>query len=518
VQLERRIQALVGLKQFGEGMVLDWFRQRQRLTVRNGRHLLEELSSIFDETYLLAPRVRNELVNRRSLSSAAAAARMRLIERMFTDSKLEKLGMDANKKPPEMSMYLSVLLHTGIHHGHGNAWRIGEPILETDKECRILPTLKRIREFLQEQPDERVNLPRLFEELRKPPYGVRDGLTPLLLTVFAMAHEQDVAFYKDGSFLREMTGEAMLVLTKAPERFDIQYCKIVGVRAELFEKLLAVLEIKPSSGRRTELLDVVKPLCIFVARLPAYVLNTKNLSATALAVRDTILNAREPAHLLFTDLPKACGLAPFAPQAPAGKTVQDTVKTLKGALDELRAAFPELQERLRQQLRVAFELPGSFQQFRKALAERAEHIVLGVTEPKLRALCLRLMDDNLPESDWLESLGSFLALKPPAKWHDAEEDAFAQELSALAARFHRVESITFTNGKPAKNALGIRLAVTHANGAEHEQVVHFTTDEEQEMRGIQKQFTQLLTGDRRLGLAAASRAIWAVLEKGTKTP
>ncbi len=126
------------------------------------------------------------------------------------------------------------------------------------------------------------------------------------------------------------------------------------------------------------------------------------------------------------------------------------------------------------------------------------------------------MDDNLSESEWLESLGSFLALKPPAKWHDAEEEAFTQELGVLAARFRRVESIVFANGKPAKNAIGVRLAVTHANGAEHEQVVHFTTDEERELRSIQKQFALLLTGNRRLGLAAASRALWPVLEKGAK--
>jgi hypothetical protein len=53
-----------------------------------------------------------------------------------------------------------------------------------------------------------------------------------------------------------------------------------------------------------------------------------------------------------------------------------------------------------------------------------------------------------------------------------------------------------------------------ANGNEHEQVVHFTAAEEQELRGLQTQFEILLTKDKRLGLAAASRAIWANLEQG----
>jgi hypothetical protein len=516
-QLDKRIQNYIGFKQLNGQMMLDWFYQGQPLQITDGRQLLEKLSGVFDEIYNLAPRLHNELVNRRNLSSAAAAAQMRLIKLMFENSGVDLLGMDSAKKPPEMSMYLSVLKHTGIHQSHGNIWRIDEPHHKTDEKCRVLPTLRRIREIVQKEPDSRVNLAALFAELRKPPYGVRDGILPLLLTVFAIAHEKDVAFYKDGSFIRELNGEAMLVLSKAPERFDIQYCKIEGVRAELFEKLLTVLEVKASAQEReVELLDVVKKLCLFVAQLPAYVLNTKKLPPTAQAVRDIILNAREPAKLLFTDLPKACGFEPISPNTTVSKSVQSFVKTLKAALDDLRTAFPELQERLRKELRSAFDLPGTFQQFRTALAGRAEQVVLGVNEPKLRAFCLRLMDDNLPESDWLESLGSYLALKPPSKWHDAEEDAFSGELAQCAARFHHVESIVFAGGKLPKNSVGVRLAITQANGVEHEQVIHFAADEEQQLRGLQTQFEALLTKDKRLGLAAASRAIWKNLEKGGK--
>ncbi len=320
LQLEKRIQSYIGFKQLTGQMTLEWFYEGRQITITDGRELLSMLSRICDKTYALAPRIQNELVNRRSLSSAAAAARMRLIKLMFTDASTEFLGMIPTKKPPEMSMYLSVLKNTGLHQKHGNTWRIGEPHYKTDERCGILPALRRIRELVQSEPDSRVNIATLFAELRVPPYGVRDGLIPLLLTVFAITHEKDVAFYKDGTFLRELNGETMLVLTKAPERFDIQYCKVEGVRAELFERLLTVLEIKSSEQREVELLDVVKKLCLFVAHLPNYVLNTKKLPPTAIAVRDVVLNAREPAKLLFMELPKACGFQPIPADASASKT------------------------------------------------------------------------------------------------------------------------------------------------------------------------------------------------------
>ena len=517
LQLEKRIQGYIGFKQFTSQMSLEWFHKGRPLNVQNGRDLLSTLSGIFDKVYSCAPRIHNELVNRHNISSAAAAARMRLVERMFTDAGTEFLGMNPAKKPPEMSMYLSVLKDTGIHHMWENSWRIGEPNGNVDKKCNLLPTLRRIHEIVLKKPDNRVNVATLFAELRKPPYGVRDGLIPLLLAVFAITHEKDVAFYKDGTFLRELNGEVMLLLTKAPERFDIQHCKIEGVRAELFQRLLTVLDIKVPARRGFELLDVVKQLCVFIAQLPAYVLNTKKLSVKTLAVRDSILNAREPVKLVFTELPKACGFEPILVGVSTKETVPAFVKTLKVALDDLKATFPELQERLRTELRAAFNLPGTFQQFRTALSSRSKQMLLTVTEPKLRAFCLRLMDDSLPESDWLESIASHLSLKPPSKWHDMEEEVFSHELAQYAAKFHRVESIAFAGSKSLKNSIGVRLAVTQADGVEHEQVVHYAANEEDQLQNLQRQFEDLLTEDKRLGLVAASRVIQANLGQAEKT-
>jgi hypothetical protein len=515
-QLERRVQSLVGIRQFGIQTTMEWLHSGRPLKISDSRDLLSWLSRIFDAIYLLAPKIRNELVNRNELSSAAAGARMRLIERMFTDSTSPLLGMNPAKKPPEMSMYLSVLKESGLHRRSGHSWRIAQPHHRSDK-ARILPVINRIREIVQKQPDSRVNVATLFGELRKPPYGVRDGIIPLLLAAFAIAHDSDIAFYKDGTFLREMNGQSMLILTKAPQRFEIQYCKIAGVRAALFEKLVAALKLERSTDKKVELLDVVKPLCVFVAQLPAYVLNTKRLSETALAVREAILAAREPATLVFSALPNACGFESVSSGLTANGNVQAFVRALRRALDELRATYPELQERLRDRLRDAFKLAGEFPQFRTALAARAQHVLLTITEPKLRAFCLRLMDDLLPESDWLESLGSYLALKPPSRWHDGEEDVFSTELAGMAARFHRVEAISFAGGKGPKGTTGIRLSITQLNGVEHEEVVHFTVDEEHHLLELQERFEALLVNDKRLGLAAASRAIWNNLGNGAKT-
>jgi hypothetical protein len=124
-----------------------------------------------------------------------------------------------------------------------------------------------------------------------------------------------------------LNAEAMLLLTKAPERFDVQFCKIQGVRAELFDKLIALLQIDRSRDHEIELLDVVKRLCVFVADLPPYVRNTSKLSSTTLLVRNAILSAREPATLLFTNLPKACGFNPITAKRTDEKRAAEFIET-----------------------------------------------------------------------------------------------------------------------------------------------------------------------------------------------
>ena len=140
-------------------------------------------------------------------------------------------------------MYLSVLRATGLHRKIDERWQLGYP--SKNHPANVRPALERIRQIITNRPDTRVAVSDLVALLRKPPFGLRDGLFPIFLAIVAIVEEQEIAFYENGTFLREVGPDAFLRMTKAPERFDMQYCKIEGVRAEVFERLLAVLEVKP---------------------------------------------------------------------------------------------------------------------------------------------------------------------------------------------------------------------------------------------------------------------------------
>jgi hypothetical protein len=191
--------------------------------------------------YSSAPKVHNELINRRNPSAAANGARTRLLEGMFGASVQPYLGMNPEQNPPEMAMYISILKKGRLHREFRGQFRLTEPEPTRDV-CRIRPALLRIREILEARADSRIRLTNLMTELRRPPFGVRDGLSPILIALFAVINEQHIAFYDDGKFMQEMVGLDIRRLTKVPELFEIQYCKVAGVRSELFKRMLSLLE------------------------------------------------------------------------------------------------------------------------------------------------------------------------------------------------------------------------------------------------------------------------------------
>ena len=514
--LLRRINSFIGLRQFTGALDLELFRKGKRISVANGRDLLSELSNICDEVYCKGPRLKNELVNRRIPSSAAAAARMRIIEKMLRQSDKPLLGMDSKKKPPEMSVYLSVLKQSMLHQQYGNTWKIGLPKKDSDR-CGILPVFKQIEKIVKSKPDSRIPLSKIYKELSSPPFGVREGLIPIFLAAFKLMHEHEIAFYEEGSFLKTVFGEEFQRLIKCPENFEIQYCKIDGIRIEFFYKILGALELDKVDAK-PEILDIVQPLCVFASDLPQYVQNTKRLSNIAISVRNAILAAREPVKLLFEDLPLACDFDPINEQSDIkNETDRDFVRCLKDALIELKMAYPELRERLKRQLLNAFDYAHSFSKMRKSVAARAEHLAIAISEPKLKAFCLRLMDENLPEVEWIESVGSYLVSKPPEKWNDNDEDRFEQQLLQLVLRFSRVESIIFSKTGNSKNGAGMRLSLTQSDGDELNNVIFIAQEDEDEIKKLKQSVSAMISKHKHIGLAAAYLAIWENLKINPET-
>lgn len=519
-RLRETLNEYLGLRHDTQTMDMVWYWRGEPQTVGTGREFLRLLSDICDEVYSSGPCVHNELVNRGQLSSAAAAARMRLIERIFSQPHAEFLGLDPQRKPPEMSMYLSVLAASKVHRSQANkGWVFARPTPKSDP-CNLRPSLDRITELLNNAKEKRVPVTQLMQVLQEPPYGVRDGLLLLLLAVVCAIDDHRIALYEEGSFVRSVTGEHFARMVKFPEYYDLQYFKITGVRSVLFQQLLIMLDASEHE-HATNVLQVVRPLLRFAGQLPQYALKTKRLPEETKAVRDALLNAREPTALVFDSLPRACGYEPFTNEthrtAKAKKEVAAFLSQLRRALDALRSSYPELLTRLSTYVKTAFgsNESVSISTLRSELAQRATAALVTVREPQLKGLCLRFADEALTEQAWLEALGSYVCSKPPKIWFDSDESRFVDEFTLLVERFHRAESLGFGKSTEA-NTRAVRVSLTRLDGSHVDQVVAASTADLERVAALEDRLAELLRHEQqRVGLVAISRLMWKAMELHT---
>jgi len=152
------------------------------------------------------------------------------------------------------------------------------------------------------------------------------------------------------------------------------------------------------------------------------------------------------------------------------------------------------------------------QSYRDNLGTRAAGIVVHVSDMDLKAFCLRLMDNSLPEPEWLESLGSLLATTPPSRWKDADEAIFTERLTPIIQKFKRVESLTFHAAKTKQQSATFRVELTTKEGQEKQRVLHLRSEECKTADILEKDLLALLQKhENNVALEALSRSLWKLL-------
>lgn len=488
-----------------------WLNGGKTLDLRTGRQLTAALSDICDRAFDKAPRIVNELLNRRQLSSAAARARSLLMEHLAQSPDKPALGLDQEHMPPEMAAYRSILAAGGVHVERDGRWQVVRP--EPDP-LNVAPALDCIAEVLKREEDRQVPYLEVVEALRGKDYGVRDGLIPLLVAIYLAANWHTTAIYEDGTYLEQVGAPEFTRIVKEPEHFRLQHCAVEGVRTAVFSRLAEVVGV-PAQATALDLLDVVRPLLQFTAGLPDHARRTRNVTVTTAAIRSVLLRVQDPAALLFRDLPRACGLEPFTAEEHLDEArLDDFVAAMAASVRELHGAYPALLERISEALARATETMVGLEPLQPLLVRRAERLTNTLAEPELKAFALRLADGKLTNKAWLESLASFLARKPAERWAEADEREFHHRLKLLGRRFIRVEAALGAENVPLEAAPGeavYRLLITGADGKELEDQVRGNVTGEAAL-DLERQVTELLAQHGRAGLLAVARALVALRE------
>jgi len=421
------------------------------------------LSRVCDRLFSASPRLRNELIVRRTLSSAAAAARRNLVEAMLARGNEPALGIQGY--PPERSMYESALRATGIHvQDRSVGWRFVPP--PKDHETRLWPVWEYLHTLIFQPQPEPQPIDGLFRALAAPTFGVMDGLQPVLLCAFTIVYAEEVTLYREGTFIPNPGIAEFETLMRRPELFAIAGTRVQGARADTVARLAKRLSVTPAT------VPVVRALFTMVRSLPELAWHTSRVSRDAISLRQAFDSAKSPEKFLFVDLPQAIGMDPIPDEKLSATTVDSFFNKLNQILHDLREVAPTTLRYAQDQLLQACGLPPQPQGW-QALREAAIRLEPFANHPELRAFLSRVIQST-PDNPGIASVVELVANAPFNTWTDFDIDAFPGHAKTIGILFAEAQAL-------------------QASQAHRTLTEQLTPEQRRQAQKIQKQLQEYLT-------------------------
>ncbi len=422
-----------------------WFRkhyQKRRLHLAN---LNGVASNLADQRFSKSPRLHNELLNRKHPSSSAIMAQNKLLHRMLVNEKDERLGIVGF--PAEGGLFASILGKTELHILKGKKYRFVPPWIGEDP-CHLSPMWQAATDYVKENADRTVAVSEIYDLWCKPPFGVKEGLMPLLAVAFVQSQRDKFAIYRDGIFRVRFDDVDADYLAKDSSTIQLRWMDLSGIARRLLSDLAEVVRGLDAANELVHLepIDVGRGLMSIFDQLPQWTKRTMRLSENAVRIRDLFKRAHDPNRFLFDDIPGMLGDDVIL---DSNANLRRIVENVHEGLDELVHTYPSMLHRMRDLMLAELQVPNTSRQSLAELRERAENIKQLAGDYRFDAFIGRLAQFDGSDKSF-ESIASLAASKPPRDWVDPDIDKATVELADMAQEFLRVETYARVKGRSDK--------------------------------------------------------------------
>ncbi|ODM28634.1 ATP-binding protein [Marinobacter adhaerens] len=431
-------------KSFGKA---EWCRKGHDRKQYSQSELNGLASELAHKRFHQCPRLHNELLNRQKPSGSAIAGQNALLRHMITQEAKPRIGIDGY--PVQGGLYASLLEATGLHAKTQEGWGFVAPSEDKDYEYRLAPAWHAAIEYIKEHRDRSVAVSEIYELWAKEPYGIKDGLMPVLSVAFILTQRDSLAVYRQGLFRARFDDVDVEYLAKDAQTIQLRWMDLDKMSRKLLSEMADVVRDLDEKNALIHLepIDVARGLVAIYEQLPNWTKRTMRLSARAVQVRDMFKRANDPNKFLFDDIPALVDStkAEISDQSD----VQNIVSVVKEGLHELVQAYPAMINRLRDMLLAELQVPNLSPQSLLELRERAENVKELAGDFRLDAFVGRLAGFQGSDKGF-DSIASLAANKPPRDWVDPDMDRASIELADMAQRFLKAETFTRIKGRPEK--------------------------------------------------------------------
>ena len=451
-EINARLSDLQGYIESGLARAFDsalWHAIGHEATQLARRDLNSLASELAERRFPDAPRLQNELLNRRRPSSNAVAACNALLRHMALHEGKERLAIQGFSA--ERGLFESLLNASQLYQHTSDGWRFAAPELvdesgERHDPCGLAPAWKAALAFLEANANRTVSIAEIYDIWRRPPFGIKDGLLPILVVALILSKATSLALYRQGIFRAYLTDLDTDYLAKDPGDFQLRWMNLSQASRRLLTDIASIVSDMDKANARVarEPIDVARGLIDTYDKLHPWVKRTQRLSMSTKRLRQLFKQASDPNRLIFDDIPQALAAESAGSDDGFSRSVPDRTRD---ALQELARAYPSVLHRLKGTLLSELDVPNDSESMLAELRDRAANIRQLAGNHRLEAFIVRLTRFAGKDSD-IEGLASLAANKPLHDWVDADVDRAAVELAALAQHFNRIEAFAHVKGRP----------------------------------------------------------------------
>jgi hypothetical protein len=408
-----------------DGKSSSWYAEGKQRVLGGAAALRELLSQQMSRRFPKAPRIANELVVRKKPTAVVVNARKKLVLAILERSGKDSLGIEG--KSADHSMFRCLLLNTGLYRPQSDdAWRYASPDEVADKGLKDVWLA--LKEFVSTPAPESKPLGRFFTRLQDPPYGVREGLLPILFAAALKAFPAPVTLSKQGEYVSDILPSTVEDLCRNPEDYrftvlDLGAKECVYLRG--VHQLFSGTEgTSPADGDLVRL--AFESVGAWKRQLSPASLKTYRISPAAKKLRDAVNQPGDALVLLLNAMPRAVG------QAGDLERAVEAIRAAKSELEEVPMRFElAAAEAVRRSLGVADVADRGLRSICDiwlAAIPRSirDQLKANRDDPRPGALVERMMIRYETDDQLLQSLCSLVSDTRPARWEDTTPAVFAR--------------------------------------------------------------------------------------------
>lgn len=399
-----------------------WYHEGKPLSVHSVVALRRKLSETMAEVFSATPEIDSEMVVRRSPTPVIINARKKVELGLLERYGQEDLGIEGSFA--DKAIFRSVFLRTGLYRKGQAGWGLEAP--EDLERSGLADVWAEVKKFFDE-PGRAKSFRSLMDRLREPPFGVRDGVIPLLIAAGIKAFPTAMAIRHKGQFVDDLLPSVIEDIARSPDEYSVD---VIGLDAKQRKYLRGVLHVfeheqtTDASSGGDLLRACMDAVLAWRHSLPPSVSESRLLSPPARSF-DRELATPDPVRLFLEVVPDLVGAQ------PGSKKLLSGLEKLRSELETIEEHFmTEAVEALKQTLvsRGIRNGSGVREQASRWASHFPKAFVRALPDRVTQGVLSRLKAPYRDDATLVNALSTLLVGRPIRLWDDTVVPSFRRQL------------------------------------------------------------------------------------------